>query len=231
MTLTGRGFALTFTKPMNRALLEKPESYELNRFRFYYHAKYGSPLIDEARAAVTEVRVAADGRSAELVLSELKAGFVYELSVPALRSADGEPIANPLGYYTANRLLNGEIATGGTTRLPRPKEIAAATNEVVIDAEGPTPAMIANGEKIYRLYCVACHQPNGRGIAGGAANFVDDKSRLAKSDAQLLEVITKGSEAKGMPQFKEILNPGQRQAVLAYIRASFGDKASHDVAK
>ncbi|MES2692382.1 MAG: cytochrome c, partial [Verrucomicrobiota bacterium] len=58
----------------------------------------------------------------------------------------------------------------------------------------------------------------------GAANFVDDKSRLAKSDAELLKVIGDGLEAKAMPAFGAIINTNQRRAVLAYIRATFGEK-------
>jgi mono/diheme cytochrome c family protein len=85
--------------------------------------------------------------------------------------------------------------------------------------------LIAAGDKTYRMFCVACHQPDGRGIQGGAANFVDDKTRLAKPDAELLAVIENGNEAKAMPAFGAILSPGQRRAVLAYIRDAFGAKA------
>ncbi len=227
LELTARGFAVTFTRPMNPDTLVNPANYELNRFRYYYHSKYGSPWVDEARVAVREVRAAADGLSAELVLAELKPGFVYELSVPTLRTADGEPLANPLGYYTANRLLNGERTVGGTTRLPLPGETSLGAKEAPGETAGaPTAAQIAAGEKVYRFYCVACHQPDGRGlpVPGGAANFVEDKSRLAKSDAELLAVIDKGLEAKAMPAFGAIINANQRRAVLAYIRATFGEK-------
>jgi mono/diheme cytochrome c family protein len=228
LKLTDRGFAVTFTRQMNAATISKPENFELNRFRYYYQVKYGSPWIDEARVKVTEVRAAADGLSAELVVADLKPGFVYELSVPTLRTTDGKPIANPLSYYTANRLLNGEVAVGGTTRLPQPNETALAAKEAANAETASKASLIAAGEKTYRLYCVACHQPDGRGlpVPGGAANFVDDKTRLAKSDTQLLDVITNGNEAKAMPAFGAILNVGQRRAVLAYIRATFGDEGT-----
>jgi mono/diheme cytochrome c family protein len=78
------------------------------------------------------------------------------------------------------------------------------------------------------MYCVGCHQPDGRGIVGGAANFVDDRTRLAKPDAELLDVIAKGIEAKGMPTFGAVLSVPQRKSVLAYIRATFG--AARDAA-
>ena len=223
--LTARGFAVSFTRPMSPDTLSRTESFALNRFRFYYHHKYGSPWVDESRVTVTEVRAAADGLSAELLVERLEPGFVYEFSLPTLRTRSGEPLANPLGYYTANRLLNGETTIGGTTRLARPDETSLGAKEAPGETAGaPTAAMIAAGEKVYRFYCVACHQPDGRGIAGGAANFVDDPSRLAKSDAELLKIITDGNEAKAMPAFGSIINANQRRAVLAYIRDAFTTK-------
>ncbi|MDP3070385.1 MAG: c-type cytochrome [Opitutaceae bacterium] len=223
MRLTDRGLALTFTQPMDAATLASAAAYEITRFRFYYQVKYGSPWVDEARVAVTAVRAAADGRGAELVLADLQPGFVYEVSVPTLRTRGGEPLANPLGYYTANTLRHGAPPIGGTTRLPRPDETALGAKEAIA-SETTSATMIAAGEKTYRFYCVACHQPDGRGIAGGAANFIDDKTRLAKTDTELLALIEKGNEAKAMPAFGAILNAAQRRAVLAYIRATFGEK-------
>ncbi|MSU24601.1 MAG: hypothetical protein EXS32_12360 [Opitutus sp.] len=220
--LTSRGFRLSFTRPMSAATLAVAANFEVNRFRFYYQYKYGSPWVDEARVTVTAVHPSADGLSAELVLSELTPGFVYELSVAALRTADNEPLANPLAYYTANRLLNGDRAIGDTTRLPRPGETSTAAKEADAKAAATPDALIASGEKTYRLFCVACHQPDGRGIPGGAADFRDDKTRLAKSDADLLKVIASGVDTKGMPAFEAILSPLQRKAVLAHIRATFG---------
>lgn len=231
MQLTPRGFALTFTKPMDKARLANPANYELDRFRFYYHVKYGSPWIDEAKVPVSAVRVADDGLRAEVELAELKVGFVYEIAVSNLRAADGEALANPIGYYTANRLLNGEIAVGGTTRLPRADETSLGAKESPAETAQAGDVLVAAGEKTYRLFCVACHQNNGKGLPGGAANFVDDKTRLAKPDAELMQSIFKGVETKGMPAFGATLTKGQQRAVLAYIRATFGEKAAGAEAK
>ena len=224
LKITARGFRVTFTRPLSAATLGNPASYELNRFRYYYHVKYGSPWVDEARVTVKEVHADADGRGAELIVDDLTPGFIYEFSVPTLRTPEGEPLANPLGYYTANRLLNGERNVGGTTRMPRPDETSQTARDAAAAELTSNTTLIAQGERTYRMFCVGCHQPDGRGIAGGAANFVDDRTRLAKSDAELLAIIDKGNEAKAMPAFGAILSPGQRRAVLAYIRSAFGEK-------
>jgi mono/diheme cytochrome c family protein len=223
--ITDRGFNVSFTRPMDPATVAKSDAYEITRFRYYYHSKYGSPWVDEERVAVKETRVAADRLSAEVVLAELKPGFVYEISVPTLRTTEGAALANPLAYYTANRLLNGERTVGGTTRLPQPDEKSLGAKEAIAALTSPA-ALVSAGEKIYRMYCVGCHQPDGRGIPapGGAANFVDDKTRLAKTDAELLDIIEKGKESTAMPPFGAILSPLQRKSVLAYIRETFGEK-------
>lgn len=222
VSLTARGFRVSFTKPMSAATLATAANFSLNRFRYYYQHKYGSPWVDEARVAVTAVRPAADGLAAELEIADLEPGFVYELSVAALRTAGGDPLANPLAYYTVNRLRDGRRAVGDTTRLPRPDEKAPTAKEEAAVNTTSAAALLSAGEKVYRLYCVACHQPDGRGVPGGAANFRDDKTRLAKTDADLLKVIADGNDQKGMPAFGAIVTAGQRRAVLAYIRAEFG---------
>ncbi len=224
ITLTERGLRVAFTQPMDAATLAATANFEVTRFRFYYHFKYGSPRVDEERVEVRSVQIASDGRSAELVLAELKPGFVYEISVAALRTADRQPLANPLAYYTANRLHDGSRAIGDTTRLAQPGEVPLGAKEADAKAGATPAAMIAAGEKTYRLYCVACHQPDGRGVPGGAANFRDDKARLAKPDAELLKIIAGGVDTKGMPPFETMLSVQQRRAVLAYIRATFGEK-------
>lgn len=224
ITITETGFRLTFTRPMTAATLAATGNFEVSRFRYYYQHKYGSPWVDETKVAVSAARPAPDGMSVDLTLAELQPGFVYELSVAALRTTDQQPLANPLAYYTVNRLRNGARAVGDTTRLPRPGEkTPTAKDEAAVNTQSAA-ALVAAGEKVYRLYCVPCHQPDGRGIPGGAANFVDDKTRLAKADAELLKVIAAGVDTKGMPPFESVLSAGQRRAALAYIRAAFGGK-------
>lgn len=224
VNLVEGGFRVRFTQPMERGRLAETGRYQLSRFRYYYQPTYGSPRVDESPVAVQTVTVAPDGRSVVLKPARLEAGFVYELTVPELRTQSGEGILNPLVYYTVNRLVDGSGPPAGVVRLRRADEAApGSANANPLDKVTAEPVLRAAGEGIYRLYCSACHQPDGRGIPGGAANLREDKTRLAKSDDVLLATLASGIEAKGMPAFGGILSTGQRRAVLAYVRATFGD--------
>lgn len=102
---------------------------------------------------------------------------------------------------------------------PAPPEGAAV--EVVAVEAGDA----ARGAKVYSTYCVACHGMDGKANGGTTgASFVDDKSRLAKSDDELLKSIAEGKTGTigTMPPWKAVLSPQQMNDVLAYLRTSFG---------
>jgi len=219
------GFRIEFTHPMDPVRLADTARYQVGRFRYYYQPIYGSPRVDETTVPLRSVTVAPDARSVVIRPESFEPGFVYELSVPELRTAEGESLLNPIAYYTLNRRPDGAGPSPGTTRLRRDDEAApGSANASPLDRVTDAARLRTAGEPLYRLYCAACHQPDGRGIPGGAANFRDDRTRLAKPDDVLLASITQGVEAKGMPAFGGILSIGQRRAVLAYIRGAFGEE-------
>jgi caa(3)-type oxidase subunit IV len=100
-----------------------------------------------------------------------------------------------------------------------------ARAEIVRD-EGPVHAGDAvAGATVYTTYCVACHQADGKGMDGKlAANFVDDPTRLSKSDEELLASIRDGTTGTigTMPPWGAALSAQQRVDVLAYVRATYG---------
>ena len=83
------------------------------------------------------------------------------------------------------------------------------------------------GKKTYFLYCAACHQNNGTGIAANgvrmAANYTLEDGPLTRSDEELLKIIQTGKtgDIGSMPAWRGILNTKKQRDVLAYLRASF----------
>ncbi len=83
------------------------------------------------------------------------------------------------------------------------------------------------GGKVYGTYCVGCHGADGKANGGTTgASFVDDPTRLAKSDAELIASVAEGKAGTigVMPPWKGTLKPQQMVDVVAYLRASFGPK-------
>ena len=90
----------------------------------------------------------------------------------------------------------------------------------------PTPKPPRSGERIYNIYCSSCHRIDGTGHNGKwAADFVNDKERMAKSDEELLNSIREGfrGEIGTMPRWKNRLTEEEIVAVLKYIRETFSD--------
>ena len=104
MRLTQAGFEIRFTEPVDRERASDQGTWSLQRFRYHYHRKYGSPRVDEQPVAVREITVSEDGKSVSLAIADLLPGTVYELHAQDLRSADGGALLNDAAYYTLNRL-------------------------------------------------------------------------------------------------------------------------------
>ena len=121
MHLTSSGFELTFTEPVDPVAARRAESYHMRRYYYLYQGDYGSPRVDLHDVRLSRLAVSADGRRVSFDVDTLQAGYIYELRLPGVRSADGTPVLNPLLAYTANRLADGSIrpvprppVTGGT---------------------------------------------------------------------------------------------------------------------
>jgi azurin len=106
MSLTDKGFDLTFTQPMDEAALAKKENYQFRHYYYEYHKKYGSDQFDVQSVPVTEVKVSPDKKKVSVTLAALKPGYVYELKLNNLQTQTGQPLTNKLICYTLNKLKN-----------------------------------------------------------------------------------------------------------------------------
>jgi len=100
---------------------------------------------------------------------------------------------------------------------------AAESTPVPVAVEPtPKPGNAAAGKPTFEQYCLACHQADGRGLNGAlAADFIGDTTRLAKSDAVLLDSIAEGVDGTTMIGWSNSLSEPQMRDVLAYIRSEF----------
>jgi mono/diheme cytochrome c family protein len=208
--LTAQGFALRYTTAMNVSIGEVSQ-YQVKRFHYNYHPLDGSLRVSETDVPVTRVQASADGLGVEVELLELQPGFVYELNVGRkVLSRTGRPLANAIAYYTANRLLSGETKPG-------PSRLQAAAAQV---ARPPDPG---RGEEIFRLNCVACHMPDGKGSKQiGTPDYTAAESPLQKPDHELLAIIAGGKNQ--MPAFGNVLPAQSIADVVAYLRQAYQPK-------
>jgi glucose/arabinose dehydrogenase/cytochrome c551/c552 len=99
-----QGFRVVFTRPVAMATARDPASYHIEHFRYEYSGAYGSPELDRTQVPVRHVKLAADGRSAELTTAPLVRDRVYLISAPGVRSPAGEALVHATGAYTLNEI-------------------------------------------------------------------------------------------------------------------------------
>jgi hypothetical protein len=105
MNLSEKGFDLTFTVPMDKAILSSPKSYTIKSYAYKFHQGYGSPQVGVKNLKATQVTLSEDRKTVRLLLPEMQERQLYEISLEALKTSKGEPLANNLIVYHAHNLL------------------------------------------------------------------------------------------------------------------------------
>lgn len=97
----------------------------------------------------------------------------------------------------------------------RAKLYASITPESVTAITDPT--RLANGEKLFKEKCVACHGAQGQGAVG--PNLTDNTWLYGCKIGDVFKLITEGSpdKKKGMQAWGAQLNPVQIQDIASYI--------------
>ena len=115
------------------------------------------------------------------------------------------------------------------------QEVSAANPK-----SGPE-ALIAKGEALYGLYCVACHQANGLGTPGQFPPLAGSEWVLAPNPARLIRILLNGPTGPfkvrdvdwnppgTMPPIGSAFPPeevdGNIAAILSFVRQNWGNKA------
>ena len=110
MSLTRKGFDLTFTEGVDTETAINPVNYNLRCYRYEYKKKDIEEGVDVAtQVDVQDVPIintilSKDGRKVSLIMNGLKPGFIYELKLGDIKSAAGKLLGNKLICYTLNKL-------------------------------------------------------------------------------------------------------------------------------
>ena len=106
------------------------------------------------------------------------------------------------------------------------KASAAGTSPVTAPAEDDNKVFTIaeakdKGEKIYAANCVACHQPNGKGMPPAFPSLAGSKVVLGSSDQQI-NVLLNGRAGTAMQSFARLSN-SDIAAVITFTKNSFGN--------
>jgi mono/diheme cytochrome c family protein len=144
--------------------------------------------------------------------------------------------------FYGGQLYLDHAAGGFNPQVYEPYDSYASVKKAQPDIGGGA-ALMAKGEKIYGLYCVACHQVNGGGNpSANVPPLVGSEWVTAKAPGRLIRIVSKGFtgpvNVKGQTfsgnnmlalgdQFPgdEAQKAEDIAAVLTFVRDTFGGKA------
>jgi cytochrome c oxidase cbb3-type subunit III len=97
-----------------------------------------------------------------------------------------------------------------------PEAIAALTHDA---------AAMAKGRERFTATCSPCHRADGGGNIG--PNLTDDFWIHGGDPGQILQTVTQGVAAKGMPAWGQVLKPDELTIVVAYVTTLRGSNPSN----
>ena len=106
------------------------------------------------------------------------------------------------------------------------KKEAAMKMAELTTKDWTTEELLARGESVYAVNCVACHQTNGQGISGifpalaGSDIVLNDKDRN-------IEILMEGVQGAAMNSFS-YLSEVELASVITYTRQSWGNEDKGD---
>jgi len=104
ITISPKGFTLSFTKPVDSITGNQSTNYKISTFTHIYHGGYGGPEVDQSKPIVTSAKISENGLKAEITLPEIIKGHVYEFDLSSLRSKTQEKLLHKNAYYTVNEV-------------------------------------------------------------------------------------------------------------------------------
>lgn len=193
------GFEIEFTKPVDKKYAADLASYAIESFIYKYHGVYGSPPVNKQKCVVKGAKVAADGMSVRLIVSNLRQYYIHTITLDGIRDKENAySLVHPTGYYTLNNIPEG-------AKLSM-KEVSTVNTAKPIMAAGKAPAGTATYAQIKPLLvkytCVACHNPDKKQVGPG---FIDVAKRNYPVD-KILQLI-KNPQPQNWPGYATPMAP------------------------
>ena len=101
--LEPNGFRVAFTKPVNRKVAEDPNNFQVDRWGYHYHPRYGSPKVGNVKLVPKKVTVSKDAKSVFLEM-DLEKEKVYKFNFQKIQTQENESLINHFAWYTLNKL-------------------------------------------------------------------------------------------------------------------------------
>ena len=126
------GFELTFTSPVAAGAADE-SLYEIAGFTYKYHSDYGSEPINTITHTVSNATVSEDGLRVTLEVEGLRAGYIHEIKLGDVPSAEGTPLLHDVAYYTLNAIPSAAMAAGQEENAQQTSATSAATSKRITE--------------------------------------------------------------------------------------------------
>ncbi len=110
---------------------------------------------------------------------------------------------------------------------------AAASVPFIVSAQDASPAaspvdssdpVLVRGEEIFNNVCIACHQPDGKGVEGIYLPLAGNPLVTLEDPTYLITVILNGRG--GMPRFDTTYSDEDIAAIATYVRQNWDNDAA-----
>ncbi|MBU6327569.1 MAG: hypothetical protein KGQ89_08075, partial [Verrucomicrobia bacterium] len=101
---TKDGFEVTFTEPVDAVAAADVANYSMAAWTYIYQSGYGSPEVDQATPKIVSATVSPDKLKVRLKVDGRVKGHVHHLQLKNIKSASGDEMWHPEGYYTLNEI-------------------------------------------------------------------------------------------------------------------------------
>lgn len=100
------GFELNFTLPVHDSIALDSSKIHVRHYYYEYHLKYGSDQYDVQSVELHSLKLSDDRKKLRISISEIRQGYIYEITLSDIQSVTGVNLENKLICYTVNKIIS-----------------------------------------------------------------------------------------------------------------------------